>query len=58
MVIFGVAEIGEMLDFVGFYRSVYRSDFGMKILGNAYFIRSLWMEQMYLVCNRTLVLKM
>ena len=44
MVIFSVVEIDEKLDFVGFARSVYRSDFGMKILGNAYFIRSLWME--------------
>ena len=44
MVIFGVVKSGEMLDFSGFARSVYRIDFGMKILGNAYFIRSLWME--------------
>ena len=28
MVIFGLVEIGEMLDFSGFARSGYRSDFG------------------------------
>ena len=28
VVIFGVVESGEMLDFSGFYRSGYRSDFG------------------------------
>ena len=29
VVIFGVVESGEMLDFSGFYRSGYRSDFGV-----------------------------
>ena len=52
----------EMLDFVGFCRSGYRSGyfggFEVKYLGNADFTRSLWVEQMCLVCNRTLVLKM
>ena len=62
MVIFDGVKSGEMLDFSGFARSGYRSGFldgfEVKCLGNADFTRSLWIEQMYLVCNRTLVLKM
>ena len=62
VVIFGVVKSGEMLDFTGFCRSVYRSgvldEFGVKCLGSADFTRSLWIEQMCLVYNRTLVLKM
>ena len=50
MVIFNGVESGEMLDFSGFYRSGYRSSYlGLvlvKCLGNADFIRSLWIEQM------------
>ena len=46
VVIFSVLRMGEMLDFTGFYRSVYRSDcFGLiwvKCLGNADFTRGLW----------------
>ena len=45
VVIFDGVKSGKMLDFSGVCRSVYRSDFGMKILGNAYFIRSLWKHQ-------------
>ena len=62
MVIFDGVKSGEMLDFSGFYRSGYRSGclcgFGVKYFGNVDFTRSLWIEQMYLVFNRTLVLKM
>ena len=62
VVIFDVVKSGGMLDFSGFCRSGYRSGvlgwFEVKCLGNADFTRSLWVEQMYLVCNRTLVLKM
>ena len=47
--IFGVLESGEMLDFVGFARSGYRSGcfggFEVKCLGNADFTRSLWIEE-------------
>ena len=62
MVIFGVVKSSEMLDFVGFARSGYRSgclgEFEVKCLGNADFTRGLWMEQMCRSGNRTLVLKM
>ena len=62
MVIFNGVESSEMLDFSGFYRSGYRSGYlglvWVKYFGNVDFIRGLWIEQMYLVCNRTLVLKM
>ena len=48
-VIFGLVEIGKMLDFVGFARSGYRSGIlswiWVKCLGNADFTRSLWIEQ-------------
>ena len=47
-----------MLDFSGFARSGYRSGclcgFGVKYFGNVDFTMSLWIEQMYLVFNRTL----
>ena len=60
--IFGVVGSGEMLDFSGFYRSWYRSGyfgvFVVKYLGNADFTSGLWVEEICLVCNRTLVLKM
>ena len=50
MVIFGVVKSSEMLDFVGFARSGYRSgclgEFEVKCLGNADFTRGLWIEQM------------
>ena len=62
VVIFGVVGSGEMLDFSMFCRSSYRSgvlsEFEVKHFGNVDFTRNLWVEQMYLVCNRTLVLKM
>ena len=49
MVIFGVVKSGEMLDFVGFARSGYRSgyldEFEVKCLGNADFTRGLWIEE-------------
>ena len=49
MVIFGVVEMGEMLDFSGFYRSGYRSGcfggFEVEYFGNVDFTRSLWIEQ-------------
>ena len=48
MVISGVVESGVMLDFSGFYRSVYRSgvlgEFEVKHFGNVDFTRSLWIE--------------
>ena len=62
MVIFGGMESGEMLDFVGFARSGYRSgclgEFEVKCLGNADFTRGLWIEQMCRFTWRTNVLKM
>ena len=62
VVIFDGVKSGEMLDFSGFARSGYRSGrlggFEVKHFGNVDFIRGLWVEQMYLVFNRTLVLKM
>lgn len=62
VVIFSDVKSGEMLDFVGFYRSGYRSGilgkFEVKYFGNVDFIRGLWIEQMYRSDNRTLVLKM
>ena len=49
VVIFNDMKNGEMLDFSGFARSGYRSGcfggFEVKCLGNADFIRSLWIEQ-------------
>ena len=42
VVIFDGVKSGEN----GVKWSFCRSDFGMKILGNAYFIRSLWKHQM------------
>ena len=46
---FGVVRSGENGVFSGFCRSGYRSGcldgFGVRMLGNAYFIRSLWIEQ-------------
>ena len=61
-VIFDGVKSGEMLDFSGFARSRYRSGyfggFEVKHFGNVDFTRSLWKHQMYLVCNRTFVLKM
>ena len=60
--IFDVVESGEMLDFVGFARSGYRSgvlsEFEVKCLGNADFTRSLWIEQICRFAWRTNVLKM
>ena len=54
LVIFNGVESGEMLDFVGFCRSGYRSCVlwfvWMKCLGNADFTRSLWIEQ---ICRFT-----
>ena len=48
-VIFGVVGMAKNLDFSRFCRTRYRSGcwsgFWVKMLGNAYFIRSLWMEQ-------------
>ena len=48
-VIFGLVEMGEMLDFSGFARTHYRSGvlswIWVKCLGNADFTRSLWIEQ-------------
>ena len=48
--IFDGVESDEMLDFVGFARSGYRSgclgEFEVKCLGNTDFTRSLWIEQM------------
>ena len=62
MVVFDGVKSGEMLDFSMFCRSGYRSDylggFLIKYFGNADFTRGLWIEQICLVCNRTLVLKM
>ena len=47
--IFDVVGMGEMLDFVGVYRSEYRSgclsEFEVKCLGNADFTRGLWIEE-------------
>ena len=52
MVIFGVVKSCKMLDFVGFYRSGYRSGVlglvWVKCLGNADFTRGLWIEQICL----------
>ena len=49
VVIFGLMEIGETLDFSGVCRSGYRSGvFGwieVKCLGNTDFTRGLWIEQ-------------
>ena len=49
VVIFRDVKSGEMLDFVRFARSWYRSGvlnwIDVKCLGNADFTRSLWMEQ-------------
>ena len=60
--IFDDVKSGEMLDFSGFCRSGYRSGilggFLIKYFGNVDFTRSLWIEQMCMVYNRTLVLKM
>ena len=60
--IFDGVKSGEMLDFSGFYRSGYRSGvlgwIWVKCFGNVDFARSLWIEQMYMVYNRTFVLKM
>ena len=62
VVIFGDVKSGEMLDFSMFCRSGYRSGvlgwIWVKYFGNADFTRGLWIEQMYPICNRTLVLKM
>ena len=62
MAIFGVVKSCKMLDFVGFVEVcievVALSWIEVKCLGNADFTRGLWIEQMYLVCNRTFVLKM
>ena len=62
VVIFGDVKSGEMLDFVRFARSWYRSGvlnwIDVKCLGNADFTRSLWMEEICRFYNRTLVLKM
>ena len=62
VMIFDDVKSSEMLDFSGFYRSGYRSgvlgEFEVKHFGNVDFTRSLWVEQMCMVCNRTLVLKM
>ena len=62
VVIFGDVKSGEMLDFVGFARSGYRSgclgEFGVKCLGSADFTRSLWKHQMCRFTWRTNVLKM
>ena len=62
LMIFGVVKSDEMLNFSMFCRSVYRSGvfewIWVKCLGNADFTRSLWIEEICLVCNRTLVLKM
>ena len=50
LMIFGVVGSGEILDFVWFARSRYRSGVlwfvWMKCLGNADFTRGLWIEQM------------
>ena len=50
MVIFDGVKSGEMLDFSGFARSGYRSGIlswiWVKCLGNADFIRGLWIEEM------------
>ena len=60
--IFCVMKSGEMLDFVGFARSGYRSGIlswiWVKCLGNADFTRGLWVEQMCRFIWRTNVLKM
>ena len=62
VVIFDGVKSGEMLDFSGFCRSGYRSGclswIWVKCLGNAYFTRSLWIEQMCRFTWRTNVLKM
>ena len=62
VVIFDGVKSGEMLDFSGFYRSGYRSDyfgvFVVKYLGNADFTRGLWVEQICRFAWRTNVLKM
>ena len=62
VVIFDSMKSGEMLDFSGFCRSGYRSGcwdgFGVRMLGNADFTRSLWIEQICRFTWRTNVLKM
>ena len=45
VMIFGVVKSGEMLDFSGFCRSGYRSNFEVKYLGNVDFTMGLWIEQ-------------
>ena len=60
--IFDGVKSGGMLDFGGFARSGYRSDyfgvFGVKYLENADFTRSLWIHQICRFAWRTNVLKM
>ena len=62
VVIFGDMESGEMLDFVGFARSWYRSgclgELVVKYFGNVDFARSLWSEQMRLVLQSNACSKM
>ena len=52
LMIFDGVKMGEMLDFVGFARTHYRSGvlswIWVKCLGNADFTRSLWIEQICL----------
>ena len=45
LIIFDVVGSGEMLDFSGFARSGYRSEFEVKCLGNVDFTMGLWIEQ-------------
>ena len=62
LMIFDGVKMGEMLDFVGFARTHYRSGvlswIWVKCLGNADFTRGLWIEQMCRFIWRTNVLKM
>ena len=48
----------KTLIFQGFVELGIEVVVGMEMLGNAYFIRGLWMEEMCPSDNRTLVLKM
>ena len=45
--IFDGLKSGEMLDFSGFARSGYRSEFEVKCLGNVDFTMGLWIEQIW-----------
>ena len=46
VVIFDGVKSGKMLDFSGFYRSVYRSDFGVFLVFQIFKV-DVWMEQIH-----------